>query len=93
MDQHALERIRNAVDRAEHAARAAKLDSCDTTDIDEAAEAVRQQLGYPHPSSNTLTLYLNSIARSLIGIPAAHDALEDIDAALREAGLPATWEQ
>ncbi len=93
MDKHALERIRDAVDKVEHAARAAKLDSCDTTDLDEAAEAVRHQLGFPHPSSNTLSLYLNSMARSLVGIPAAHDALEDIDAALREAGLPATWEQ
>lgn len=93
MDQHALERIRNAVDKAEQAARAARLDSCDTTDIDEAAEAVRQQLGLRHPSPTTLTLYLNSIARSLIGLAPARDALEDIDAALREAGLPATWEQ
>jgi hypothetical protein len=93
MDQHALERIRNAVDRAEQAARAAKLDSCDTIDIDEAAEAVRQQLARRHPSPNTLTLYLNSIARSLLGLPAARQALDAIDAALREAGLPATWEQ
>ncbi|MGH8300802.1 MAG: hypothetical protein ACRET5_04955 [Steroidobacteraceae bacterium] len=93
MDQHAIERIRNAVGKAEQAARAARLDSCDTTDIDEASEAVRQQLGLHHPGASTLTLYLNSIARSLIGIPAAREALEDIDAALREAGLPATWEQ
>jgi len=93
MNQHSLERIRSAVDNAEQAARAARLDSCDTTDIDEAAEAVRQQLALQHPSSNTLTLYLNSIARSLIGIPSARDALEEIDGALREAGLPATWEQ
>jgi hypothetical protein len=69
MDQHAIERIRDAV------------------------ETARQQLSSAHPSPSALTLYLNSIARSLIGTPAARDAVERIDAALRGASLPATWEQ
>jgi hypothetical protein len=93
MDQQALERIRDAIQMAEQAARAVTLDNCDTGDIGDAIEAVIQQLASPHPSPTTLMLYLNSIARSLIGIPAARDAVERIDAALREAGLPATWEQ
>jgi hypothetical protein len=93
MDQHALESIREAVRTADQAARAARLDNCDMGDIDEAIEAITQQLGSPHPSSNTLTRYLNSIARSLIGIPSARNAVDRIDSALREARLPATWEQ
>lgn len=93
MDQQALERIRAAVGTAAQAARASRLDSCDTGDIDEAIEAVSQQLARPHPSANVLTMYLNSIARSLIGIPSARDALQQIDTALRKSGLPATWEQ
>lgn len=93
MDRHALEKIRSAVAAAEQAARAASLDSCDMGDIDEAIEAVSRQLARPHPSSNLITLYVNSIARSLIGIPDARDAIGQIDTALREAGLPVTWEQ
>jgi len=93
MDQHALENIRHAVDGARQAAQAARLDSCDVGDIEDAIEAVRQQLALAHPNSNTLTLYLNSIARSLIVVPSARDAVERVDAALREAGLPVTWEQ
>lgn len=93
MDQHAVEKIRSAVDTAEQVARAARLDNCDVADIDDAIEAVRQQVSSSHPSANTLTLYLNSIARSLIGTPSARGAIERIDTALRESGLPATWEQ
>lgn len=93
MDQHALERIRHAVRRAEEGARAAGLDDCDQADLDDAIEAVRQQLSHAHPSQNILSLYLNSIGRSLLGKPAAREALDEIDAALRAAGLPATWEQ
>jgi len=54
---------------------------------------VRQELAQPHPNKNTLTLFLNSIARSLIAAPSADDAREAIDHALRTAGLPANWEQ
>lgn len=93
MDEKAREKIREALAAAERATRSAGLDSCDTGDIGDAIEAVGQQLSSPHPSLNSLTLYLNSIARSLIGIPQARDALEQIDSALRDSGLPATWEQ
>lgn len=93
MDEKAREKIRAAIESAERATRSARLDSCDTGDIGDAIAAVSQQLASPRPSLNSLTLYLNSIARSLIGIPEARDALEHLDCALRDAGLPATWEQ
>jgi hypothetical protein len=93
MDQEAVYRIHKAVAAAKEAAHTAKLDSCDVGDIDEAIEAVAQELARPHPNKNTLTLYLNSVARSLIAAPSARDAREQIDHALRASGLPATWEQ
>ena len=93
MDQEAVYRIKKAVAVAKEAAHQAKLDSCDVGDIDEAIEAVDQELGRPHPNKNTLTLYLNSVARSLITAPSARDAREQIDHALRASGLPATWDQ
>ena len=93
MDQEAVHRIQKAVAAARQAAHEAKLESCDVGDIDEAIEAVDQELARPHPNRNTLTMYLNSVARSLIAAPSAREAREEIDHALRASGLPATWEQ
>jgi hypothetical protein len=93
VDQEAVYRIQKAVAAAKQAAHEARLASCDVGDIDEAIEAVDQELARPHPNKNTLTLYLNSVARSLIAAPSARDAREEIDHALRASGLPATWEQ
>jgi hypothetical protein len=93
VDQEAVHRIQKAVAAARQAAHEARLDNCDVEDIDEAIEAVDQELARPHPNKNTLTLYLNSVARSLIACPTARDARDEIDHALRASGLPATWEQ
>ena len=93
MDPQAVQKIRHSVETARQAVRAARLNNCDVGDVDDAIEAVSQQLDSPHPNANTLTLYLNSLARSLFSIPEARAACDEIDAALRSAGLPATWEQ
>jgi hypothetical protein len=93
MNSQAVQEIRHAMETAKQAAHTAKLNNCDAGDVDEVIEAVSQQLDSPHPNPNTLTLYLNSLARSLISTPGARAACEEIDGALRAAGLPATWEQ
>jgi hypothetical protein len=93
IDAEAAHRIHKAVDAAKQAAHQAKLDDCDVGDIDEAIEAVDQELGRPHPNKNTLALYLNSVARSLIALPKARHACDEIDRALHLSGLPSTWEK
>ena len=93
MDHEAIYRLRNAVATARQAASQARLDNCDVGDIDDALEALDAELAKPTPNKNTVTLYLNSVARSLIGVPSARDARDQIDSALRKSGLPATWEQ
>lgn len=93
MDHAGIRRLEKAADAARLAAHQAGLDSCDVGDIDEAIEAVHQELGKPAPNKNTLTMYLNSVARSLIAVPSARAARDEIDAALRASGLSATWEQ
>ena len=90
MDHEAVHRIHQAVAAARQAAHQARLDNCDVDDIDEALAAVDQELAKPTPNKNTLALYLNSVARSLIAAPAASDAR---DHALKASGLPATWQQ
>jgi len=93
MDNATIHRLQKAAAAARQAAHEAKLSNCDLGDIDEAIEAVDQELARPHPNQNTLTMYLNSVARSLIADPEARDAREEIDHALRASGMPATWEQ
>ena len=93
LDHAAEHRLQKAVQTAKDAAHQAKLDNCDVGDIDEAIEAIDLELAKPTPNKNTLALYLNSVARSLIGAPAARTARDEIDSALRSSGLPATWEQ
>jgi hypothetical protein len=93
MDSEAPHRLHKALEQAKQAAHQARLDNCDVGDIDEAIEAVDRELGQRTPNQNTLTLYLNSIARSLIAAPSARAARDAIDHALRASGLPATWEQ
>ena len=93
LDPAAIHRLQKAVTTAKQAAHQARLDNCDVGDIDEAFEAIDRELAKPAPNKNTLTLYLNSVARSLIAAPSARDARDAIDGALRSAGLPATWEQ
>jgi hypothetical protein len=93
MDRESVYRLHKAVTAARQAAHQARLDSCDVGDIDEAIEAVDQELARPTPNKNTLTLYLNSVARSLNGVPTARQARDEIDHALRASGLPATWNQ
>ena len=93
MDHEAIYRLQNAVTAARHAVGQARLDNCDVGDIDDALEALDQELAKPTPNKNTVTLYLNSVARSLIAAPSAREARDQIDSALRKSGLPATWEQ
>jgi hypothetical protein len=93
MDQEAVYRLQKAVAAARQAAHRGRLDSCDVGDIDEALAAVEQELAKPTPNKNTLTLYLNSVARSLLAVPTAEEARNQIDHALKASGLPATWQQ
>jgi len=94
MDQTAVHRIHKAVEAAKQAAhRATTIDQCDVGDVDEVIETIDRELASQTPNKNTLTLMLNSLARSLIVAPSATEACQEIDRALRLAGLPSTWNQ
>lgn len=93
MDPTTVHRLQKAAEAAKQAAHRARLDSCDISDLDEAIEAVDRELANTTPNRNTLALYLNSVAKSLMVIPAAREACAEIDKALRSSGLPSTWSQ
>jgi hypothetical protein len=93
MDEIAVHRIHKAVEAAKQAAHQATIDQCDVGDVEEVIETVDRELARPAPNKNTLTLMLNSLARSLLVAPSATETVQEIDRALRLAGLPATWNQ
>jgi hypothetical protein len=93
MDEIAVHRIHKAVEAAKQAAHQATIEQCDIGDVDEVIETVDRELARPTPNKSTLTLMLNSLARSLLVAPSATETVQEIDRALRLAGLPATWNQ
>jgi hypothetical protein len=90
MERAHIDSIREAMRKAERAARAA-LDSCDVDDVDEVIASVEQELSRPNPNKNTLSTYLNSLARSLRSLPSAQGVCDQLDSAMRDAGVPTTW--
>ena len=92
MQRAAIANIRDAVDAAEQAALEANFDGCDIDDIEQIIEPVHMELAKLRPNENTLSTYLNSLARSLRAHPPARRACLRLDAAMRDAGLPTNWE-
>jgi hypothetical protein len=93
MDQAAVNRIHRAVEAAREAARTAKLDRCDVGDVDEVIETVERELRHPVPNLTTLTMMLNSLAKTLAASGSAASVSREIDRVLHLSGLPATWNQ
>ena len=93
MDAAAVNRIHKAVEAAREAARAAKLDRCDVGDVDEVIETVERELRHPVPNLTTVTLMLNSLAKTLSVSRSSEPVSHEIDRVLHLSGLPATWNQ
>jgi hypothetical protein len=91
-DRHALDEIRAALHEAREAARSAQLDDCDLDDLDLVLGPAEKELDAELPSVQTLTTYLNSVARSLRSIPSARNEILKLDAAMRAAHIPTQWE-
>ena len=92
MDRDAIENIREAVAAARNAASNAGLDGCDLDDIEDVIEPVEAELRSSQPNVQTLSTYLNSLARSLRSDPGARTVCLQLDAAMRNAGVPTSWE-
>jgi len=53
---------------------------------------VESELRTTQPNKQTLSTYLNSLARSLRGNPSNRALCLQIDAAMRHSGVPTHWE-
>ena len=84
--------IRQVLLDTEAALEALDLDGCDVSDIQEIIERARAELDHPMPSVATLGTYLNSLARSLRSQAQVRTVVMELDAAMRDANVPTTWE-
>lgn len=89
MDRGGLEEIQRALQAARQAAQSGQFDSCNSADLEEVIAPVEGELRAPRPNPQTLSTYLNSLAKSL---PANRALCLQIDAAMRRAGVPTSWE-
>lgn len=92
MERASLDEIQRALDAARDIARSGALDSCDVEDIEEIIAPVETELRAPRPNIQTLSTYLNSLAKSLRSEPGSRGVCMQIDAAMRNAGVPTHWE-
>lgn len=70
----------------------ASLSSCDASDIEELLDPLERELQKSQPNVQTLTTYLNSLARSFRADPATRKLSLQLDAAMRGAGIASQWE-
>ena len=92
MERTAIEGIRQALTGARGAAQNAQLDGCDLDDLEDVMPPAEAELEAANPNVQTLSTYLNSVARSLRSVPSARNECLQLDAAMREAGVPTNWE-
>jgi hypothetical protein len=92
MERSAVENIRQALAAARASVQNAELSSCDVDDIEEIIAPVEAELAAKQPNPQTLSTYLNSLARSLRAEPRARSVVLQLDAAMRDAGVTTNWE-
>lgn len=65
---------------------------CDRDDMFELMDRVEAELAAPHPNTQVIGTFLNSIARSLRNQPEAREACLRIEDVMERTGLPSTWQ-
>jgi hypothetical protein len=82
-----VKRIREAIEAASKFAHTTSLDGCDVGDIEEVLASIEQELKRPRPNAQTLTMFMNSLARSLR--PQHHGAqiVAQLHAVMSDAGI------
>jgi hypothetical protein len=90
MNTAAISQLTQAVQAAYRVAQS-DLSACDVEDIEELIEPIYRELESRHPNKSTLATFLNSLARSLRTDPAARDACNRLDSAMRTARIETHW--
>ncbi len=85
--------LRQTLTQVHEAVDGMELSVCDKDDMFELMERVDSELSSSHPNPQTVTMLLNSIARSLRNEPKARDLCLALDDAMKQSGVPSTWQQ
>ncbi len=93
MQSSQLQDLSRALEAAHEYAHHSSFDGCDAGDIDEVIDSAKKELQKPHPSKQTLSTYLNSVARSLRADESAREICMRLDSAMRAADVPTHWEE
>ncbi len=92
MNPDQRETLRQALRHTRERIAALEFSACDKDEVRELMDRVESEIEGSHPNNSVVAGFLNSIARSLRTEPAAHKVCAELDAAMRQAGIPTTWE-
>src|SRR4051812_40255048 len=81
-----------ALANVQQTVRSLTLSGCDKDDMFELMERVDAELSSPRPNEQTVSMFLNSIARSLRNEPKAREACVQLEEAMNRSGVPSTWQ-
>lgn len=85
--------LQDTLARVHDAVESMNLSGCDKDDMFELMERVDGELSSPHPNQQTVSMFLNSIARSLRNEPKAREICLELEDAMEQSGVPSTWQQ
>ena len=91
MDANASKHMRQAITNTRNIIAELDLSDCDVADLLALMERIELELDAHRPNARTLTICLNSLARSLRTEPRARGVCLELDAVMLEAGIPTNW--
>lgn len=83
--------LKEAIEGIRRTLRNTPLTECDLDDLDELMDQAEAELDNARPNMRTLSVSLNSVARSLRTDPGARHACLELDGAMRAAGVVSDW--
>jgi hypothetical protein len=84
--------IRDVLRDVRDALQSLEVDGCDASDLQAIIDKAAAELDSERPNIGILGNYLNTLARSLRAEPRVRTVVMELDAAMRAAQLPSTWE-
>src|SRR5690349_829810 len=92
MNTQYAKQLHEALAHVHEAVNSLTLSGCDKDDVFELMDRVDAELTASKPNDQTLSTFLNSIARSLRNDPKAREVCIQLEDAMQRSGLPSTWQ-
>ena len=92
MNTQHVKQLHEALASVREAVNSLTLSGCDKDDVFELMDRVDAELTSARPNDQTLSTFLNSIARSLRNDAKAREVCIKLEDAMRQSGLPSSWQ-